>query len=88
MKNRLMLGLWRYMLKVPPSMWEKQLAKGKKKFKGMYQYMFNHFAGMLPKKYAFLNFEQDMGKLALRIAKSSYHPDQVIKKYRVQFLNS
>ncbi len=60
-------------------------AKGKKKFKGMYQYMFNHFAGMLPKKYAFLNFEQDMGKLALRIAKASYHPDQVLKKYRVQF---
>jgi hypothetical protein len=60
-------------------------AKGKRKFKGMYQYMFNHFAGILPGKYAFLNFEQDMGKLALRIAKSSYHPDQVVKKYRVTF---
>ncbi|MBF0331117.1 MAG: DUF2156 domain-containing protein [Candidatus Omnitrophica bacterium] len=60
-------------------------AKGKRKFKGMYQFMFNHFAGILPRKYAFLNFEQDIGKLALRIAKSSYYPDQVIKKYRVTF---
>ncbi|MBF0385667.1 MAG: DUF2156 domain-containing protein [Candidatus Omnitrophica bacterium] len=58
-------------------------AKGKRKFKGMYQYMFNHFAGILPKKYELLNFEQDMGKLALKIAKSSYHPDMVLKKYRV-----
>jgi hypothetical protein len=58
-------------------------AKGKRKFKGMYQYMFNHFAGILPAKYEFLNFEQDMGKLALRIAKSSYHPDRILKKFRI-----
>ncbi|MFH0754964.1 MAG: phosphatidylglycerol lysyltransferase domain-containing protein [Candidatus Omnitrophota bacterium] len=63
-------------------------AKGKRKFKGMYQYMFNHFANLLPTKYAFLNFEQDMGRLALRIAKSSYHPDQILKKFRVQFVVS
>jgi hypothetical protein len=30
MKNRLMMGLWRYMLSVPPFLWEKQIAKGKK----------------------------------------------------------
>jgi hypothetical protein len=60
-------------------------AKGKRKFKGMYQYMFNHFANMLPHKYEFLNFEQDLGMLALKIAKSSYHPDQMLKKYRVTF---
>ena len=58
-------------------------AKGKRKFKGLYQYMYNHFAKILPKQYAFLNFEQDLGKLALRIAKSSYDPDRVLKKYRV-----
>jgi uncharacterized protein len=46
--------------------------------------MYNHFAKILPKQYAFLNFEQDLGKLALRIAKSSYDPDRILKKYRVR----
>lgn len=32
MKNKLMMGLWRYMLSVPPFLWEKQIAKGKKKY--------------------------------------------------------
>ena len=32
MKNKLMMGLWRYMLSVPPFLWEKQIVKGKKKF--------------------------------------------------------
>lgn len=63
-------------------------AKGKRKFKGMYQYMYNHFANILPKKYVYLNFEQDLGKLALKIAKASYHPDQMLKKFRVKILNN
>ena len=58
-------------------------AKGKRKFKGMYQYMYNHFAKILSGQYQYLNFEQDLGKLALRIAKSSYDPNQVLKKYRL-----
>lgn len=32
MKDKLMLGLWRYMLKVPPFLWEKQISRAKKKF--------------------------------------------------------
>jgi hypothetical protein len=32
MKNKLMLGLWKYMINVPPFLWEKQIAKGKKKY--------------------------------------------------------
>ncbi|MDD5168600.1 MAG: hypothetical protein PHN75_07265 [Syntrophales bacterium] len=31
MKNALMMGLWRYMLKVPPFLWEKQRAGMKEK---------------------------------------------------------
>jgi len=69
---------------IRPDMFALHFAKGKRKFKGLYQYMYNHFAKILPKQYAFLNFEQDLGKLALRIAKSSYHPDKVLKKYRVR----
>jgi hypothetical protein len=58
-------------------------AKGKRKFKGLYQYMYNSFAKILPEKYRYFNFEQDLGKLALKIAKSSYLPDKMIKKFRV-----
>jgi hypothetical protein len=58
-------------------------AKGKKRFKGLYQYMYNNFAKILPEKYKYFNFEQDLGKLALKIAKSSYNPDLMLKKFRV-----
>ena len=40
MKNRLMLGLWRFIINVPPILWEKKLPKGKensKKSMGLYQ---------------------------------------------------
>ncbi len=60
-------------------------AKGKRKFKGMYQYMYNHFAGILPGQYTHISFEQDLGKLALKIAKASYHPQQMLHKYRITF---
>ncbi|MFA5160036.1 MAG: phosphatidylglycerol lysyltransferase domain-containing protein [Candidatus Omnitrophota bacterium] len=69
---------------IRPDMFALHFAKGKRKFKGLYQYIYNQFAKILPKKYAFLNFEQDLGKLALRIAKSSYDPDRVLKKFRVR----
>ncbi|HOW35541.1 MAG TPA: phosphatidylglycerol lysyltransferase domain-containing protein [Candidatus Omnitrophota bacterium] len=71
---------------IDATMFALHFAKGKRKFKGMYQYMYNHFANILPKKYEYLNFEQDLGKLALKIAKSSYHPDKVLKKYRISVL--
>lgn len=58
-------------------------AKGVVKFKGIYQYMYNNFANILPNRYKYLNFEQDLGKMALRMAKTSYIPDNLIKKYRV-----
>ncbi len=32
MNNKLMMGLWKYMINVPPFLWEKQIAKGKKKY--------------------------------------------------------
>lgn len=31
MKNKIMLGMWRYMLSVPPSLFEKQRAKAKER---------------------------------------------------------
>jgi hypothetical protein len=58
-------------------------AKARKRFKGIYQYMFNTFARILPPKYRFLNFEQDLDKDTLRLAKSSYLPHSMLKKARV-----
>ena len=60
-------------------------AKGKRKFKGIYQFIYNNFAKRLEEKYSYLNFEQDLGKMALKIAKSSYIPDELLKKYRISF---
>ena len=58
-------------------------AKARKEFKGIYEQMYNTFANVLPRRYRYMNFEQDLGKAALRIAKSSYDPDILLKKYRV-----
>lgn len=59
-------------------------AKGNRKFKGIYQYMFNSFANVMPAKYCCFNFEQDMGKESLRQAKHSYKPEKMIRKFRMQ----
>ncbi len=69
---------------INPEMFVLHFAKGEKKFKGLYQFMYNNFASILPDKYKYMNFEQDMGKLALKIAKNSYIPDKMVKKYRVK----
>jgi hypothetical protein len=59
-------------------------AKARTKFKGIYQYIFNNFAKILPPKYKYLNLEQDLDKENLRIFKSSYVPDVMIRKARVR----
>ncbi|MGE5173107.1 MAG: DUF2156 domain-containing protein [Betaproteobacteria bacterium] len=59
-------------------------AKARTKFKGVYQYMFNNFAKILPSKYKYLNLEQDLEKENLRVFKSSYVPDALLRKARVK----
>ena len=59
-------------------------AKARTKFKGIYQYMFNNFAKILPPKYKYLNLEQDLDKVNLRVFKSSYVPDLYLRKARVK----
>ena len=36
MSNKLMLGLWQYIIKIPPFLWQKQIAKGKRRFEKEY----------------------------------------------------
>jgi hypothetical protein len=38
-KDKLILGLWRYRLKVPPFLWEKQITKARKKFEAENSFM-------------------------------------------------
>ncbi|MFA5073067.1 MAG: DUF2156 domain-containing protein [Nitrospirota bacterium] len=59
-------------------------AKGRTKFKGVYQYMFNQFAKVLSPHYRYINLEQDLNKENLRVFKSSYAPDIMLRKARVR----
>lgn len=58
-------------------------AKGLTGVKGVYQFLFSHFACIMPGNYRWLNFEQDLGKEGLRQSKQSYVPEFMQKKYRV-----
>jgi hypothetical protein len=51
-------------------------------FKGLYQFINQAFASILPDKYETVNREQDLGIPGLRQAKESYHPVGFVKKYR------
>jgi hypothetical protein len=50
-------------------------------YKGIYQYMNQSFAAMLPPRYVHLNREQDLGDPGLRQAKETYRPCGFVKKY-------
>jgi hypothetical protein len=50
-------------------------------YKGIYQYMNQAFAAMLPPRYVHINREQDLGDLGLRQAKETYRPSGFVKKY-------
>ncbi|MFZ5515529.1 MAG: DUF2156 domain-containing protein [Candidatus Zhuqueibacterota bacterium] len=52
-------------------------------FKGIYQFVNQCFAAILPEKYNYINREQDLGNDGLRQAKLSYRPVGFVKKYRV-----
>ena len=58
-------------------------SKGLRKIRGIYQFMNNYTALMMPENVNYFNFEQDMGIEGLRKSKLSYNPDYLLKKYRV-----
>jgi len=51
--------------------------------KGIYQYINQAFASILPEKYKTVNREQDLGDPGLRHSKMSYRPVDFVKKYKV-----
>jgi len=57
-------------------------AIGADRYRGIYQFINQAFAAILPEKYESINREQDLGIPGLRQAKESYHPMGFVKKYR------
>jgi hypothetical protein len=50
--------------------------------RGVYQYINQAFASILPEKYKTINREQDLGDPGLRQSKMSYNPLEFVKKYK------
>lgn len=69
--------------RIRPGVWVMRFAKGLDRFKGIYQYMFQHFCQVMT-DVQWLNFEQDMGIVNLRRTKLSYQPSSLIPKFRVR----
>ncbi|MFH1691575.1 MAG: phosphatidylglycerol lysyltransferase domain-containing protein [Candidatus Omnitrophota bacterium] len=57
------------------------MEKANDSFMGIYQAINHLFALSLPSEYRFINRQQDLGVEGLRIAKQSYHPCRMVKKY-------
>ena len=53
-------------------------------YKGLWQFINQAFASILPNTYETINREQDLGDEGLRSAKMSYKPIDVIRKYRAE----
>jgi len=53
-------------------------------YKGVWQFVNQAFASILPDQYDTINREQDLGNEGLRRAKHSYKPIGYVKKYRVR----
>ena len=68
---------------IQPGVWVMRFAKGLNRFKGIYQYMFQHFCTAMP-EVQWLNFEQDLGLANFRRTKLSYQPSALIPKFRVR----
>jgi hypothetical protein len=54
----------------------------RKEYAGIYQYVNQAFAAVLPDQYELINREQDLGDPGLRQAKESYRPVDFVRKYR------
>lgn len=68
---------------VHPGILAVHFAKGKDRYKGVFQYLFNQLASRSAGTVDFINFEQDLGKANFRQTKRSYCPERLLPKFRV-----
>ncbi|HBA87172.1 MAG TPA: hypothetical protein DCZ75_04040 [Geobacter sp.] len=61
--------------------------KGDLFLEGLYQLLDREFSRLLFTECRYLNREQDLGEMSLREAKLSYHPVELVAKYRVRRLS-
>ncbi len=94
MSNKLMLGLWRYVLHVPPSIWQKQIEKGKKRFEKAYGEMPQDFRSVhhfvvreLPRIAKPLSEEFISGELGLPIDRVGSALDYLEKRMTYLYRN-
>lgn len=67
-----------------PQMYLMQFAKADVKFKGIYQFAYQHYAQGLDSQYTYMNMEEDLGVPGLHKTKLSYHPDKIETKWRIR----
>lgn len=67
-----------------PDMFALHFQKALRGYKGLYQFVNQSFASILPEEYVHINMEQDLGDPGLRKAKESYRPAGFVKKYRAR----
>lgn len=60
-----------------------QFEKAVTGYKGLYQFINQSFAGILPESYETINREQDLGEEGLRHAKLSYNPSGFVEKFKI-----
>ncbi|MDR2096143.1 MAG: phosphatidylglycerol lysyltransferase domain-containing protein [Treponema sp.] len=63
------------------SMFAIHFEKALDRYKGIYQFINQHFASSLPEQYTYINREQDLGDEGLRQAKMTYRPAGFVRKY-------
>ena len=66
-----------------PGVWVVRFAKGLVRHKGIFQFMFHHFACRADRQVDWLNFEQDLGLPNFRHTKLSYRPSAMLPKWRL-----
>jgi hypothetical protein len=59
-------------------------AKCSRRFKGIYQYLFEMAAQSVEGEVEWINLEEDIGSKDIRHAKRSYYPDLLLHKFRVR----
>ncbi len=64
------------------------IEKALSQYRGIYQFINQAYAAVLPGHYHHINREQDLGDAGLRQAKMTYRPTGFIKKYRVCTMES